>query len=54
METPGFLDEAPPETLFQSVDFIDLNRSSAKPSGRFLAIDDRHIGVFSSGKGFSG
>jgi hypothetical protein len=23
-----------PETLFQSVDFIDLNRSSAKPSGR--------------------
>ena len=45
-----------PETLFQSVDFIDLNRSSADrplnggllgssakpsgPSGRFLAIDD--------------
>jgi hypothetical protein len=37
-----------------SVDFIDPYRSSAKPSGRFLVIDDAGIGVFSSGKVFSG
>jgi hypothetical protein len=35
-----------PETLFESVDFIDLNRSSAKPSRGFPARgDSRHLCV---------